>query len=201
MPYCATFQLDDDTHNILSALSNAVIKSILFAADIFNTGLTAQFTPPPPLSYTRVYSGLYPGIIWNDTLGYSLVAPRLYPRVYSGSLQKLATCPDYTPSDSGWGIVWEIIYYICMITINYTFNIEKLSRTIIKLRIEKYMYTNHKQNILKELLTLWVLDGLEYYISRLLIVWGSRLSKSNFNLMMSRVPHTSLINLLGARLS
>ena len=88
-----------------------------------------------------------------------------------------------------------------MITINYTFNIEKLSRTIIKLRIEKYMYTNHKQNIMKELLTLWVLDGLEYYISRLLIVWGSRLSKSNFNLMMARVQHTSLINLLGARLS
>ena len=49
---------------------------------------------------------------------------------------------------------------------------EKLSRTINKLRIDEYMYIKHKQNILKEVLTLWVLDGLEYYISRILIVWG-----------------------------
>ena len=43
-----------------------------------------------------------------------------------------------------------------MITINNKFNIEKLSRTIFKIRIDKYI--KHKQNILNEVLTLWVLD-------------------------------------------
>ena len=77
-----------------------------------NAGVAAQITPPPPpLKYTRVYSGLYPGIIWNIpwgivcelpdyTPGYKLGAPRVYP-----------TCSDYTPSDSGWGIVWEVGVY------------------------------------------------------------------------------------------
>ena len=61
-------------------------------------GVTAQISPP--LNYTRVYSGLY------THPGYILGAPRVYP-----------TSPDYTPSDGGWGIVWEIgvcsgVYYI-----------------------------------------------------------------------------------------
>ena len=74
-----------------------------------NPGVTAQIDPP--LKYTRVYSGLYLGIIWNKSWGivwelpdytpeYILWAPRVYP-----------TCPDYTPSDSKWGIVWEIGVY------------------------------------------------------------------------------------------
>ena len=78
-------------------------------------GVTAQINPP--MNYTRVYSGQYPGIIWNIlwgivwelpdyTPGYILGAPRVYP-----------TSPDYTPSDAGWGIAWDIevysgIYYI-----------------------------------------------------------------------------------------
>ena len=75
----------------------------------FLPGVTAQINPPP--NYTRVYSGLYPGIncnipwgiVWelpDYTPGYILGAPRVYP-----------TSPDYTPSDAGWGIVWEIGVY------------------------------------------------------------------------------------------
>ena len=81
------------------------------------TGVTAQINPP--LNYTRVYSELYPGIIWNIswgivwehpdyTPGYILWAPRVYP-----------TSPDYTPSDTGWGIVWEIGYTLGDIIYDY----------------------------------------------------------------------------------
>ena len=67
-----------------------------------NTGVTAQITPPDwtipgySLDYTL-------GIVWelpDYTPGYSLGDPRVYP-----------TNPDYTPPDSGWGIVWAIGVY------------------------------------------------------------------------------------------
>ena len=96
-----------------------------------NARVTAQITPPP--------TDLYPGIFWiipgydlEYTLGYSLGAPRLYPRVglfILGAPRGYPTCPDYSPSDSRWGIFWEIFY---IITINDKFKIEKFSHTIIK---------------------------------------------------------------------
>ena len=75
------------------------------------TGVTAQIT--------RLYSGLYPGIIWNIprgipdyTPGYILGAPRVYP-----------TSPDYTPirCQVGYSLGDRDILWEYMITINYKF--------------------------------------------------------------------------------
>ena len=68
----------------------------------YNTGVTAQNNPPDwtipgyNLDYTL-------GIVCelpDYTPGYTVGAPRVYP-----------TSPDYTPPDSGWGIVWAIGVY------------------------------------------------------------------------------------------
>ena len=67
-----------------------------------NTSVTAQINPPnwtipgSNLDYTL-------GIVWeltDYTPGYNLGALRVYP-----------TSPDYSPPDSGWGIVWAIEVY------------------------------------------------------------------------------------------
>ena len=64
-------------------------------------GVTAQITPPPPDWTIPGYNLDYTlGIVWelpDYTPRYNLGAPRVYP-----------TSPDYTPPDSGWGIVWAI---------------------------------------------------------------------------------------------
>ena len=59
-----------------------------------------------------------------------------------------------------------------MITINNKFNSEKLSRTIFKIRINKYI--KHKQNILNEVLTLWVLD---YHNCRIFYIYQQSINR------------------------
>ena len=72
---------------------------VFFSA--FHTGVTAQI---PPYWTVPGYSLDYTlGIIWelpDYNPVYTVGAPRLYP-----------TCSDYTPPDSGWGIVWAIKVY------------------------------------------------------------------------------------------
>ena len=78
---------------------------------ILCTGVTAQINPP---------DWTIPGYSLDYTPGYTLGAPRVYP-----------TSRDYTPPDSGWGIVWAIrvysgryhIWLTIWLTINYRYNI------------------------------------------------------------------------------
>ena len=86
-------------------------------------GVPAQNTPPPP---TELYPGIFwvmPGYKLEYTLWCSLGAPRLYPRVYSGSSQSILHKPRLYPikfrvgySLGDRGILCEIVY---MVTINY----------------------------------------------------------------------------------
>ena len=99
--------------------------------------------PPPP---NELYLGIFwtiPGYYLKYTLGYSLGAPRLYLRVYSGSSQSIPHKPRLYPIRYRVGyslgyrsILWEILY---MITINYKF---KLIINSLGARVPHVSYVN-----------------------------------------------------------
>ena len=81
--------LYDNLCDLLTKLPNRPIYSGNFGRHLKYRCNRQDYPPPPP---TELYPGLFwtvPGYILENTLRYSLRAPRLYPRVYSGSSQSI----------------------------------------------------------------------------------------------------------------